>query len=112
LEEGEAGNLIGGIAEKEEQPEEVIEIVLGVASGDYAGSIYEVNNGPPVEDHPFGNVVVEMLDDNDAIPAAFENIPPPPDDNDAAIMENIPPPPNQVRFSRNTIHTHTTSVGN
>jgi hypothetical protein len=76
------GNLIDGIAEKEAQSEEVIEIVLGVASGDYDGSIYEVNNGPPVEDHPFGNVVVELLDDNDA-----------------AILENIPPPQNQVRFS-------------
>jgi len=79
-----------GIAGNEEQSEEVIEIILGVANGDYDGSIYQVFNGPPDEDHQVDNVVVEMLDDNDAFPAVFEN---------------MPPPPNQVRFSRITIHT-------
>jgi hypothetical protein len=59
---------------------------VGVAvDGYYDGSIYEVYNGLPADDHPVDNVVVEVMDYNEANPTAFQN---------------IPPPPNQVRFLR------------
>lgn len=87
--EGDRDRLFDGIAGnmKSDKWGEVKEFVLGEAcDGYYDGSIYQVYNGPPTKDHPFDNVVVEVLDNNDATLAAF-------------AIENIPPPPIQVSFA-------------